>query len=674
MYYKIVFILSLFLSLPLKAQNTPSNTLLDSISYYRNLAQIDLDADKRLYYIKYAIKLSEASKQDSTILKSKRILATLYLRERNVDSLFDLNHENLKLATKINDSLALGYINNVLGWYHKQKEQKDSAYFYFYNASKLFKKLNKSQKEAEVLASMADIQFEERDYIGCEQNAFNAIRIYQNLPDSEVKFDNLWALYNLIAIASDELGIYDKAIEYHEKALTYSDKIQDNFIYTLYSNSNIALIYKELKQYDKALKIYQNLFQNKKILLKEPENYSLILGDYAYIKHLSKKYSLDEIGDMFSEAYQISDSIQDPYSMMSVSLNASEFYLDQDNKDSALFFANKAYTLGLETSSNNVILKSLMLKSKIEDEVSAKTHLTEYVILSDSLQNKERAIRNKFARIEFETDQIVEKNIQISKERLWLLFLSIGLIFTLLLLYIIVTQRTKNKELKFNQQQQETNEEIYNLMLSQQDQIDEARVAEKKRISQEMHDGILGRLFGIRLSLDSLNMSSKPEAIDSREKYLGDLKEIEEDIRKVSHELNTDFVSGSNYISIIKTLLETQTKAYQLNYVLRNDDNIDWDGISNKTKIHYYRIIQESIQNIYKHANATEIHISFNQINNVICLAIADNGTGFDVNKARKGIGLKNINSRVKEIDGELDIISSMDSGTTLTIKAPILT
>src|SRR5690606_41642919 len=103
---------------------------------------------------------------------------------------------------------------------------------------------------------------------------------------------------------------------------------------------------------------------------------------------------------------------------------------------------------------------------------------------------------------------------------------------------------------------------------------------------------------------DSLNMSSKPEAMETREKYLEDLKENEEDIRKVSHELNSDFVSGSNYISIIKSLLETQTKAYKLTYVLRNDDNIDWDSINNKTKIHYYRIIQESLQNIYKHANA----------------------------------------------------------------------
>jgi len=433
----------------------------------------------------------------------------------------------------------------------------------------------------------------------------------------------------------------------------------------------MALIYKELKEYDKALKIYEDLFQNKEILLEAPGNYALILGDYAYIKYLSKAYKTEEIANMFLEAYQMSDSLQDPYSIMSVSLNASEFYNNLENKDSALFFVNRAYNIAKETKTNDVILKSLMLKTEIEDESKAKTYLIEYVILSDSLQNKERNIRNRFARIEFETDQIVERNKQIAKERLWLLILSIGLILTLLLLYIIVTQRNKNKELKFSQQQQEANEEIYNLMLSQQDKIDEARVAEKKRVSQEIHDGILSRLFGIRLSLDSLNMSVQPKAIETREKYLVDLKEIESDLRQVSHELNTDFVSGSNYISIIKTLVETQTKVYKLKYDLKNDDNIDWDTVSNKTKIHYYRIIQEALQNIYKHADALEVNISFKQKNNVICLTISDNGSGFDLNKARKGIGLKNINTRVQEINGTLEIYSTANSGTKLIIKVP---
>lgn len=666
-----------------QTQDKLTGTNADSLYHYRAYSENDQFAiDERIKYVKKAIQFSIATKQDSAVLKTKRYLVTLYLRKYvsdsdslrkfTEDSIYKLNHQNLKLANKVKDTLALAYINNVLAWSHTLKNQIDSSYYYYYNASKHFNTLSMIQDEAITLFRMANIQFEERDYVGCEQNAVEAIKLFQKLPKTETILDYLWSTHNLVAIASDELELFDKSIEYHYKALTYSDQINDNYLYTLYSNSNIALIYIEQKQYSKALSIYENLLKSKEVLLQEPKNYALILGDFAILKHKMGSYPASEIKKMFYEAYKLGDSLQDHISIMSISLNASEFYLSNKSRDSAMFFANRAYNLGLENNANDVVLKSLLLKSKMEDSINAFNYLNDYIKLSNSLVTKERSIRNKFARIEFETDQIEQENLRISRERMWLMILSAGLLVTLILLYIIISQRAKNKELKLVQQQQEANEEIYNLMLSQQDKIDEARTTEKRRISEELHDGVLGKLFGIRLSLDSLNLSVKEDAIQTRSNYIDELKNVEQEIRKVSHELNTDFVSGAGFLDIIKTLVETQTKAYQLQYSIEHNDDINWDNVPNKTKIHIYRIIQESLQNIYKHANATHVKISFTQKNNVICLTINDNGSGFDVNKAKKGIGLKNMTSRVHEIQGVFDVISERDQGTTITIKVPI--
>ncbi|WP_338732694.1 ATP-binding protein [Mangrovimonas cancribranchiae] len=670
--YKKILILFLFLG-PELVMAQSSSSLLDSVRFYRGEAQKgSYSLNEQIKHVQKAIAFSRQYNKDSTLLKSRRLLATLYLQKRDVDTLLKINRDNLALANKINDSVAVGYISNVLGWCHSSKVKSDSAYYYYYNASKVFSNLNMEQNYAEALLNMANIQFEEKDYLGAESNAIRSVRLFQKFPKTEYNLDALWSIYNLLGILSDALGLYDNAIEYHEKALTYSDQIEDHSLYTLYSKSNIALIYKEQEKYKEAIQIYKELFEKEEELLKDLSNYALILSDYAFIKHLSGDFSDKEIKTMLSKSYKISDSIQDGFSIMTVSLNASEYYLDKKQKDSALLFANRAYTLAKETNSNDVTLKSLLLKSKIESPEKAKEYLKSYVAINDSLQDKERAIRNKFARIEFETDNLKERNKQIARERMWLIVLSASLVFTLILLYIIISQRAKNKELQLVQQQQEANEEIYNLMLSQQDKIDEARVIEKKRISEELHDGILGRLFGTRLSLDSLNMVSTDEAITNRSKYIEELKNIEHDIRKVSHELNTDFVSGSSFYNIIKSLVETQCVAYGLEFDLKNDDSIDWDNVSNKTKIHYYRILQESLQNIYKHANATKVEISFKQKNNVICLQVSDNGSGFDVSRARKGIGLKNIASRVTEIDGKLTIESNQENRTTITVSVPV--
>ena len=664
----------LFVITVLSASNLFSqNKELDSIVILRNLANNnEIEIAMRFEYARKAIENSLVTKQDSTVLTSKRVLSYLFLIHGEYDSLFKINHENRKLATRIQDSSALANANNILGLYHHITEKHDSAYYYYFKAVKPFESLKDTRNQGEVLANMADIQETERDYIGCENNAIKSIALIEQLPENDYNLETLWYANNLIAIVSAELEQYDKALEYYNKTLAICDRMEDSYEKRLFSNINIAALYRRKKDYITAERLYQKLYTDTSVYAYDPTSYSIILSGLANAKFINKTASNSAVKKLFNKAYAISEKEDDDFGLLSISMDVSEFYLETKNIDSARYYADNAYQISKELVANETILEALLLKSKIETGDTAKTSLNAYIALSDSLQKAERSIRNKFARIDYETDQIKAEKEQVSKERFFFLWISIGLLVTLALLYIIFTQRSKNKELRFVQEQQETNEEIYNLMLSQQDKIDEARSTEKRRISEELHDGILGRLFGTRLSLDSLNMSHTPEAIKSRENYIDELQAIEQEIRKVSHELNTDFVSGSGFADIIKALLETQTKAYELDYKFNRSDSIHWDNVNNKTKIHIYRILQESLQNIYKHANASMVEISFSIKNNVICIAITDDGSGFEVNKSKKGIGIKNITSRVKEIKGVLKIKSEINKGTTIAITIPI--
>ncbi|MBO6630587.1 MAG: hypothetical protein JJ936_03335 [Psychroserpens sp.] len=124
-------------------------------------------------------------------------------------------------------------------------------------------------------------------------------------------------------------------------------------------------------------------------------------------------------------------------------------------------------------------------------------------------------------------------------------------------------------------------------------------------------------------------------------------------------------------MDIVSELIEKQTLAYQLSSSFDFTDDINWESIPNKTKINIYRIIQESLQNIYKHANANAVKISIQLKNNVICLSINDDGDGFDINKSKKGIGIKNINSRVNEVEGTAEFNSEINKGTEVLISIP---
>ncbi|MFD1614626.1 tetratricopeptide repeat-containing sensor histidine kinase [Gelatiniphilus marinus] len=578
--------------------------------------------------------------------------------------------QNFLATAKFTDSVSKANQHYKIGELYRHSLLSDSAYFYFQKAEKVFRKFNYRYETAITLYGIAVCQTYDKDYTGSEVTSIEALSILKQLnANNDVKKYKAFVLNNL-GIVFDELEEFDQAIEYLEQSLDIKRKLKGDFQRSIgLTLNNMLKVYRRSGQYDLAIEKYNEIFSNKELINNHPDVHVLALGNYANTLYLSNK--TQQLPGLYLKALRICDSINNSYNSIIILQHLGEFYNRTGKKDSARYYAYKAKEIS-EQYNNDDLLKSLLLLSKIEQGTIAAKHLQSYIKLSDSLQKSERAKRDKFARIRFETNQIEQENIRIARERLWLLIISITLIITSFLIYIVVNQRNKNKELKFIQQQQETNEEIYNLMLSQQNNIEEARTLEKKRISQELHDGLLGRLFGTRLSLDSLNMNTTNEAIKTRSQYISELKTIEDDIRKVSHELNTEFVSGSGFIDIIKTLLETQTKAYGFNYKLKYHDDINWEDVSNKTKIHIYRIIQEALQNIYKHANATLVKISFNVKKNVFCLTISDDGSGFDINKAKRGIGLKNINSRVNEINGNLIINSQTNQGTTITIKTKL--
>lgn len=667
-----IFLLVCSFSCIINAQSVLKSSKYDSVLKYR---QFGVDraksVDMRLKFAKKAVEHSYALKVDTMVLRSNQILGTAYLHHGDYEAFYKVNRENLKIAKKIRDTVALGITNHNLGFFHSTKSQNDSAYYYYINAIKNYETIGEIPRKIEVMANLSMIQYTERDYYGSEELCIQALRLLKGIPPSNKKSKMLWVFYNRLGNISLNLGNYKKSLEYHEKALSVSKRIKDGLSDYFTSIHNKAYVLRKQGYYARALDLYNEILEEKELFDEDPSFYPLILENIAFTKFEAQHVDYDVMENMFMEAYRISDSLEDPVTKLAVTIDLSKFYKTQGLFDKAFHYAQESYNLADQISSNDILLESMVILSELQPGEEGKAYLKEYIKLSDSLLTHERGIRNRFARIQFETDQIELENQRIATEKMWWTIISIVLLMTSILVYIIFTQRNKNKALKYKQDQQEINEEIYNLMLSQQDEVDRARAEEKKRISLELHDGVLSRLFGARLSLDSYNIKEGKEAVAVRAKYISELKTIECDLREISHDLNTDFVAGSGFMDILIGLIAQQTEAYQLEYHLDYKDDINWESVSNKTKINIYRMVQESLQNIYKHAKAKTVNISFRLKKSVICLSISDDGVGFDSDKGKKGIGLKNINSRIKELDGTLAIHSRIDHGTSINLEIP---
>ncbi len=632
----------------------------------------NLNISERLEFAEEALKFSIEIEMDTSIISDYSNISFLHLSTGDYKKYRNYSNKALFLGKKIEDTTAIASAYFNIGQSFYAEYRNDSAYYYFSKSVKFYDHLNDFERKAKLLLNLADIQDTEQDFIGSEENAIAALKLYETLPRTEKNLDRTYMLNNLLGIVSMKLGYNEKSLEFHKEAETVAEAMQEGFYNKIFSINNVAYVYRKQGNYEKALELYSDLIKIKKQYSQyDATFYPLLLTNSAYTKLLAGHTDFSNMESSFQEAYRISDSLDDPITKLAVSIDRSKFYLQQKQQDSSLKYATIAYDLSKETSSNEILLDALKVLSELKQGEDGKAYLKEHIALSDSLLNVERSVRNKFARIEFETDKISEENERMTIQRRWLFIVSIVLLVTLFLAYVVIYQRNKNRKLRLEKDQQKANEEIYNLMLSQQDKVEEARVNEKNRISREIHEGILGRLFGTRINLENANVLAGVDAVKSRFGYINELKILEDDIRGVSHDLSSDFVSGSGFMTIVYELIKKQAKAYQLNQNFNYDDDISWEHVNNKTKINIYRIIQESLQNIYKHAEATEVTVGFESKNDDICVTIVDDGKGFDHNKSKKGIGLKNINERVKELEGSVIFDSQKGRGTNVVILVP---
>ncbi|PTX61429.1 histidine kinase [Kordia periserrulae] len=595
-------------------------------------------------------------------------LSTSFFSLRDSFNFKKINKIGIKLSEDLKDTATLANHYWDLGAFYKRHQQVDSAYISYDISQKLHKKIGKSSIAGRLLLRMARIEKDVKDYTGSEITTTNAIKIFEPLND----YKNLYNCYNNLGIVFNNLEEYGKAIKYHHDALGILSEIEDhnNDIKKAISLNNIGIVYQNLNNHEEAINIYNEALKNDSLPIKNIRLYATLIDNLAYSKF--KLNDFKDLPDLFYKALHIRDSLDTPAGIVINKLHLSEYYWKLNDTLKSYQYAIEGRNLAKKVESNDHLLDLYKLLSEIEPK-NASEHLRSYIRLTDSLTKVERSTRDKFTRIKFETDQYITKNKKLSDQINWIVAISTIIIFFAFLIYIITQQRTRNKELEMEQQQQRANEEIYNLMIDQQDKIEEGRKREKERISLELHDGILGRLFGTRLSLGSLNAKNDDDSKKIRQQYINELQSIEEEVRNISHELGLDnFDKSTSYSTMITNLLEEQSKITNFKYQIEDDDRIVWTDIPGHIKINIYRIIQESIQNINKYAQAENVILDFKKNDNRIILTIKDDGVGFDQDKRSSGIGLKNMKSRVALLHGQFTINSIPGKGTSISVDVPM--
>jgi signal transduction histidine kinase len=596
-------------------------------------------------------------------------LGNIYYNRNDLEKFKVTSEKSIAVALKLKDTAATAKALRYKAEYYNSEQIFDSSFKYYRASERLYQSIGDSENLARTLYKKSLIQFYEHDYLGADLSLTEANSYLKASINLKLKYQIL----SMIGIVSNEIGDYEKAIEFHKKALdaiagSNMPMPENQESSTL---NNIGIVYQNLSNHKEAIKNFNAALANNNLKSGMPDLYARLLDNKGYSELQLK--SFDNLPGLFLKSLEIRDSLKMVPDQISSKIHLSEYYDVMKDTVNAKKYANEAFVSALEI--NSPIDRLISLKQLLAvDKVRASKLSVKYTNLNDSLQQVERKSRDKFSRLQFETKEITQANDKLEEQNRTLLYFFIATMLIGVLLFVIRNQRAKNRELLLIQSQQKANEDIYNLMINQQNVIEESRVKEKKRIAQELHDGVLGRLFGARLNLDSLNRIESSDAILKRNQYLAELKNIEQDIREISHDLNREkYLLVNNFTAILTNLLEEQQSSFasDMHYII--DPEILWDEISNNMKINLYRIIQESLQNVNKYANAKNVHVIIKKLGDrEIILKVIDDGDGFDTSIKKKGIGLQNMNLRTQELGGTINILSQKGKGTEINLVIPI--
>ncbi len=237
-----------------------------------------------------------------------------------------------------------------------------------------------------------------------------------------------------------------------------------------------------------------------------------------------------------------------------------------------------------------------------------------------------------------------------------LLFLGFTLIF------LIIVYRKKQKEYFRQKELLEENfrKELLQAQLETQEQTFHS-------LSQELHDNIGQVLSLAKLNMSVIELNSKGQSDESISQTKNLLNTAINDLRDISKTLNTDYVKQKDLAESIERDLGMLRRTRKFGALLEVKGTPF--VIGSERRLILYRMVQESLNNIVKHAGATQISVTLDYAPDTLTIEITDNGNGFDMANTPKGVGLMNINHRSAMINSTVAINSTPARGTSVSIK-----
>ncbi len=603
---------------------------------------------------------------------------------RFIDSTKAISYAQLGLSQSLKkgNQFAVGKGNFILGDIYADYGHPLKSENYFKTADTVLTELLKTDSSEVNIKLWVRANFNigvVQSYRGINEDIYYLNKITKAA--EQIDYDEILAKANTnLAISFYNNEQYEKAFEYFQNGGPKHLEIGDTISY-LTNRLIFSSCLLELDSLNKAKRELQNV---KVILDSIPDTgkeqlYHTILGEYHFqleeygtaIENYKKAEKLLENGIVITNGLQLH-------------LDFMKAYAGKNDYQNAANYAEKS--LILANGVGNEIIKAEIFKElssyliKMGKPKEAYKRLTDYVSISDSLDISElekeiNRLESRYQSEKKEREILQLKNLNDSVEleltkkqsqNYLLLSISLGLLVLSSIAFLGYRNFRKRDQIKTAQIKElkyEQESKVYNAML-------EGQESERKRLAIDLHDGLAGRLSATRLKLEKLASNTKEQnRVNGMNEVVSNIDKSLSELRSIAMNLMPETLFKYGLKNAVEDYCSSIGKDVgELKFIVQfYDTEME---LSTNTNLTIYRIIQELINNAVKHSKATEVLIQYLEQGGKINITVEDNGQGFSEEMVKKkgGMGLNNLKTRVAYLNGEIDIISAKDEGTTIHI------
>jgi len=568
------------------------------------------------------------------------------------------------------DTLSLIRLYNLAGATYSIQASYGDAIAYYTKGLNLAMKTKEEKRIADICNNLGAAYLKLGNHKDALELFHKALDIYERIGIEK----ELGTTHNNIGLLYMEIVNFDKALHYFQ--LANKKNIVSDTVNIAARLTNIGSLYLEKGDYDSSFRYLEKSIKLHKssgsiyglsVALKVKANAFEELGDYK--KAISNYRQSKNNAQLVNHHYQIADA----------DLGLAGVYCKLNNIDQALAHADSALLIAGRL--NNIKLKKdtyAVYANIFEETGNSRKALENYrksVTLRDELinQNKLHQIYNleidKMSKdAEIQQLEIQRQELLLSKKNNIIIFIVVAFVLTLAGIYLLYINF--NHRRKANLQ-----ETILSLTEKKSRAAAEAEIQERKRIGQELHDGLGQMLSVARLNISVLQQ--KRILSDTRKKELigTALHSVDEafyELRNISHNLAPSVLSVKGLATALRELVDQVNQSKHIKIQLEiYGINGSMDDIVENT---LYRASQELISNTIKHSKASRFFMQVVKSEKEITMMVEDNGDGFDLENTliRPGGGLSNIRSRVENLGGNIFVDSMKNRGTIVSVMVPL--